>query len=265
MVAAAERLPAALAASLGRRCREIEVVVDNGREVLVVELAKAPSAAEVAIARRTVASGEHVKGIILRGGGQRTVVGDCIIKLEPEDGCAIEADADGFNQVHREQNRKLVAAVCEMTGAAEGMTVLDLFCGAGNFSLPMARQGARVTGVDADALAIAAAGRNAARMGLSDAQFIALKAAETARFFARARYRPDVVTLDPPRNGAAELIEPMARLKPAAVVYVSCDCATLVRDLLALHSFGYEIEQVRAFDFFPNTHHAEVAVRALLT
>lgn len=265
MVAAAERMPVALAASFGRRCREIEVVADNGREVLVVELAKTPSAVEVAIARRAVAAGGHVKGIILRGGRERTVVGDCIITLESEDGCAIEAEADRFNQVNREQNRKLVAAVCEMTGASEGMALLDLFCGAGNLSLPMARRGARVTGVDADALAIDAAGRNAARMGLSDAQFIALKAAETARFFARARYRPDVVTLDPPRNGAAELMEPMARLKPAAVVYVSCDCATLVRDLLALRSFGYEIEQVRAFDFFPNTHHAEVAVRALLT
>ncbi len=265
MVAAAERIPAALAASLGRRCREIEVVADNDREVLVVELAKVPTAAEIAIARRLLSADERVKGIILRGGGDRTALGDCTITLEPEDGCTIEADADRFNQVNREQNRKLVAEVCKMAGAAEGMTVLDLFCGAGNFSLPMARRGARVTGVDADSLAIAAAGRNAQRMGLNDAQFVALKAAETARFFARARYRPDVVTLDPPRNGAAELMEPMARLKPEAIVYVSCDCATLVRDLLALRSFGYEIEQVRAFDFFPNTHHAEVAVRALLT
>jgi 23S rRNA (uracil1939-C5)-methyltransferase len=102
-------------------------------------------------------------------------------------------------------------------------------------------------------------------MELKDAQFIAMKATETARFLTRARYRPDVITLDPPRHGAAELMEPIARLKPAVVVYVSCDCATLLRDLQALRSHRYEIEQVRAFDFFPNTHHAEVAVRALLT
>lgn len=265
MVAAAERIPADLAAKLGRRCREIEVVADNGRVVLVADLAKAPPTAEVAIARRIVEAGDDVKGIILRGGGQRMAVGDCMITIDLEDGCAIEAEADRFNQVNREQNRKLVAAVIEMTRAHDGIAVLDLFCGAGNFTLPIARRGARVTGVDEDHLAIAAAARNAGRMGFKDAQFIAMKAAETALFLTRARYRPDVIILDPPRGGAAELMEPIAQLKPASVVYVSCDCATLVRDLRALHSYRYEIERVRAFDFFPNTHHAEVAVRALLT
>jgi 23S rRNA (uracil1939-C5)-methyltransferase len=142
---------------------------------------------------------------------------------------------------------------------------LDLFCGAGNFSLPLARRGARVTGVDADTLAIAGAQRNAARMGLKDAQFIAMKAAETARFFDRARYRPDLVIVDPPRTGALELMESVARLRPRAVIYVSCDTTTLVRDLQKLCANGYEIHGVRGFDFFPNTHHAEVAVHALLT
>jgi 23S rRNA (uracil1939-C5)-methyltransferase len=187
-----------------------------------------------------------------------------MITIDPEDGCVLEAEADGFNQVNREQNRKLVAAVSEMSQARQGVELLDLFCGGGNFSLPMARRGARVTGVDADPLAIAAATRSAQRLGL-EAQFIAMKATEAAQFFNRAHYRPDVITLDPPRHGAAELMEPLVRLKPKAVVYISCDCATLLRDLQALRSHRYEIAEVRAFDFFPNTHHAEVAVRALLT
>ncbi|HTT77779.1 MAG TPA: class I SAM-dependent RNA methyltransferase [Candidatus Binataceae bacterium] len=265
MVAISESVPANVASQLGRRCRSIEVVADNGREVLIVDLAKTATSAEIAIARRMLESGRGIKGIILRCGGDRITLGDCIITLEPEAGCAIEAEADCFNQVNREQNRKLVAAVIEMAQPREGLAILDLFCGAGNFSVPLARRGARVTAVDADSLAIAAAARNAHRMGLRDTQFIAMKASETARFLARAHYHPDVVTLDPPRHGAAELIAPVARLKPASIIYVSCDCATLVRDLQALHSFGYEIAQVRAFDFFPNTHHAEVAVRALLT
>jgi 23S rRNA (uracil1939-C5)-methyltransferase len=131
--------------------------------------------------------------------------------------------------------------------------------------LPLARRGARVTGVDADRLSIAAAARNALRMELRDTQFIPMEAAGTARFLERARYCPGVVILDPPRAGAAALIEPIARLRPAVVIYASCDCSTLVRDLHALAGYGYQIQQVRAFDFFPNTHHAEVAVRALLT
>ena len=265
MVATADSVPAEFAAKLGRRCREIELVADRGRVVLLADLMKAPIHADLAIARQMVETDVGVKGIILRGGGARIIIGDCAITIDLEDGCAIEADADCFNQVNREQNRKLVATVIEMTEARAAMAVLDLFCGVGNFSLPLARRGARVTGVDADPLAIAAATRNANRMRLTDAQFIPMNAAETARFLDRARYRPDVIILDPPRSGAADLVELIARLRPPSVVYVSCDCATLVRDLRALHSYSYEVKQVRAFDFFPNTHHAEVAVQVLLT
>ena len=212
-----------------------------------------------------LAADPRIKGIILRGGNGRETIGDSAITIEVEPGCAIAAEADLFNQVNREQNRKLVATVLAMAQPRAAIAILDLFCGAGNFSLPLARRGARVTGVDADGLAIAAAARNALQMALPEAQFIPMKAADTARFLERARYRPGVVILDPPRAGAAALIEPIARLRPAIVIYASCDCSTLVRDLQALTNYGYQIEQVRAFDFFPNTHHAEVVVRALLT
>jgi 23S rRNA (uracil1939-C5)-methyltransferase len=206
-----------------------------------------------------------IRGIVLRGGGVREVVGDAKISFELEPACTIEVDADLFSQVNRAQNLRLVATVVAMAEVREGTTVLDLFCGAGNFSLPLARRGARVTGVDADALAIAGAQHNAARMGLREAQFIAMKAAETARFFERAHYRPDLVIIDPPRAGALELMSTVARLRPRAVIYVSCDTTTVVRDLQCLGASGYDIDRVRAFDFFPNTHHAEVAVHALLT
>jgi 23S rRNA (uracil1939-C5)-methyltransferase len=141
--------------------------------------------------------------------------------------------------------------------------VLDLFCGAGNFSLPAARRGAAVMGVDAEALAVAAAARNAARLDLERAEFAAMEAAELARFLLRARYRPEVVIMDPPRSGARELVEPLLRMRAARVIYVSCDVATLARDLRALCAGGYQIAAVRAFDFFPNTHHVEVV--AVLT
>jgi 23S rRNA (uracil1939-C5)-methyltransferase len=264
IVAAAELIPSELAARMGRHCSEIEIVVDGGRVVLIVDLTKAPSK-EIAVARQAIATDERIEGIILRGGGQRVIVGECGITVEPEAGCAIVAEADHFNQVNREQNRKLVATVAGMAEARDGVAILDLYCGTGNFSLPLARRGARVTGADRDPLAIAAAARNADRMGLREAQFLAMAAMEAVLFLGRAHYRPDVVTLDPPRTGALALMEALARLRPRAVVYVSCDCATLVRDLKALRSYRYEIAQVRAFDFFPNTHHAEVAVRALLT
>jgi 23S rRNA (uracil1939-C5)-methyltransferase len=261
------RLPAALAAALGRRCTEIEVVADRGGEVLVAHLARPAGNGERARAQRVIEdhAEPRIRGVVLRSGGAREVIGDATITIELEPGCTIEVDADQFSQVNRDQNRKLITAVLEMAAVDDGTPVLDLFCGAGNFSLPLARRGARVTGVDAEALAIAAAQRNAARMDLCNTQFIAMKAADIARFLERARYRPAVVIVDPPRTGAPDLMEPIARLRPHAVIYASCDTSTLVRDLQSLVASGYEIGRVRAFDFFPNTHHAEVAVHALLT
>jgi len=143
--------------------------------------------------------------------------------------------------------------------------LLDLFCGAGNFSLPAARRGAVVTGVDADALAVADARANALRMQLRDAQFIAMAAAETARFLQRARYRPAVVILDPPRTGAAALMDTVATLGAPRMIYVSCDPPTLTRDLGKLVAKGYRVARVRGFDFFPNTHHIEAVAELLLT
>ncbi|MGH7932558.1 MAG: class I SAM-dependent RNA methyltransferase [Candidatus Binataceae bacterium] len=261
-------LPVELARALGRRCIEVEAVVageGEAGEVLVAHLAQAPGADEVARTRRVFESHGGIRGIVLSGGGEREVVGDATVRVELEAGLVLLADADQFSQVNREQNRKLVAAVMEMAAIGEHVSVLDLFCGAGNFSLPAARRGARVTGVDSDALAVATAARNAARMGFDDARFLAMKAAETARFLERARYRPDTVIVDPPRTGALDLMEAMVRLRPPHLIYVSCDTSTLVRDLQILVANHYQIKRVRAFDFFPNTHHAELVVHALLT
>src|SRR6266851_3931029 len=110
-----------------------------------------------------------------------------------------------------------------------------------------------------------AAAQNAARLQLRETQFVAMKAAETARFLERAHYRPDVIIMDPPRTGAYDLMEPLIRLRPSSVIYVSCDPSTLVRDLQPAIAGGYKVRRVRAFDFFPNTHHVEVVANLLLT
>jgi 23S rRNA (uracil1939-C5)-methyltransferase len=254
-----------LAAALAGRMVEIEIVSAGPQVILIARLKKSLTAADRAAAARAVENGATVAGVVLRARGAREVAGSAAVTIEVEPGLSLEVDADLFSQVNREQNLKLVATVMEMSAAAPGVSVLDLFCGAGNFSLAAARRGARVMGVDADALAAAAAARTAAQLSLGDTQFVAMKAAEFAPFLVRARYRPDVVILDPPRTGAFELIEPIARLNPRTIVYVSCDVATLARDLRALAQRRYKLERVRAFDFFPNTHHIEVAARTVLT
>jgi 23S rRNA (uracil1939-C5)-methyltransferase len=259
------RMPAHLARSLGKRVEEIEVVRDGAREVQVAHLKKPPTEEDLRRARNVLESDGEIAGIVLRAGTSRSTVGDATISIELEDRLSIEVDADLFSQVNRAQNRKLVASVMEMAAIHESSAVLDLYCGAGNFSMPAARRGARVTGVDDDAGAIAAAARNAERLKFSGAQFVAMKASATADFLHRARYRPEVIILDPPRTGALDLMAPIVKLRAASVIYVSCDVTTLARDLRVLTGAGYKIKRVRGFDFFPNTHHVEIAVHALLT
>jgi 23S rRNA (uracil1939-C5)-methyltransferase len=258
-------MPAHLARTLARKLDEIEVVRAGERDVLVGYLKKAPGADEIQRARRVVEANPNLAGIVLRAGDAREVIGDANVQIELERDLSIEADADLFSQVNRAQNIKLVAEVMAMAAPLESTAVLDLFCGAGNFSLPAARRDARVTGVDAEPGAIAAASRNAARLGFGDAQFIAMQAEGTSEFLRRARYRPDTVILDPPRSGAQALMEQIARMRPRNVIYVSCDVTTLARDLRIIIDGEYQIGRVRAFDFFPNTHHVEVAAHLLLT
>ena len=207
------RMPLHLARSLGKRVEEIEVVRDDAREVQVAHLKKPASDEDIRRARNVLESDGEIAGIVLRAGASRATVGDPSISIELEDGLSIDVDADLFSQVNRAQNQKLVATVMEMASIHESSAVLDLYCGAGNFSLPAARRGARVTGVDDDAGAIAAASRNAARLNFGEAQFIAMKASATADFLHRARYRPAVIILDPPRTGAPDLMEPIVKLR----------------------------------------------------
>ncbi len=259
------KLPFELARALKPELEELEIVRSSARVVLAAWLRTAPSRAQVQRARRVMRDDGAIQGIVLSGAGARETVGDPEITADLEEGLSLRAGADLFSQVNPAQNRRLVRTVMEMAAPSEGMKLLDLFCGAGNLSLPAARRGALVTGVDSDARAIAAAAHNAARMGLARAQFLALRAAETARFLLRARYQAETVILDPPRSGAAELMAPVLKLRPRAVIYVSCDAATLARDLRALMAGGYRAARVRAFDFFPQTHHAEIAAHLLLT
>jgi len=264
LVAAPPILAAArLAGALGRNCAEIEVVAGQDGEVLIANLTEAPGAFERKVARDSLENG--ISGLILRCGAIRELFGEVGIRYEAESGCVIEADADLFSQVHRAQNLKLVAAVMQLAELSHDMRVLDLFCGTGNFSLPAARRSARVVGVDHDELAIDVARTNAKRMGLEGTQFIAMRALDGVHFLLRSGYCPEVVILDPPRAGAAYLMGSIARLKARRLIYVSCNPSTLVRDLRQLMLKGYQIRIVRGFDFFPNTHHIEIAASLVLT
>ncbi|MEJ2198778.1 MAG: 23S rRNA (uracil(1939)-C(5))-methyltransferase RlmD [Desulfuromonadales bacterium] len=161
----------------------------------------------------------------------------------------------GFAQVNPMQNRKMVAemlAILDLQGTED---VLELFCGMGNFSLPIARRARRVTGVEEYAPSVASAMRNAAANNLHNVKFRVADAA--AAMTGRKQGDLDLVVLDPPRSGSYQASRQILRARPQRVLYISCDPATLVRDLVPLVHNGYQVLWSRPFDVFPQTWHIE--------
>jgi len=171
-------------------------------------------------------------------------------------------DAACFFQINHELLEPLVR---EATSDAEGESAVDLYCGVGLFTLPLARRFARVTGVEGNASACAFARLNLSDAGLAHAS---VETSDVGAWLAHhaAQVSPvDFVLLDPPRAGAEPAaIAGIVALRPRQISYVSCDPATLARDLRTLIANDYEIVSIRAFDMFPQTHHVETVVRLAL-
>jgi 23S rRNA (uracil1939-C5)-methyltransferase len=164
-------------------------------------------------------------------------------------------DAGCFFQINHALLEPLLR---EGLGDASGETALDLYCGVGLFTLPLARRFARVTGVEGHPASAAYARRNLSQAGLPNA---VVETAAVGQWLA-ARHaglpRVDFLLLDPPRAGAGpEAVRAILELRPARISYVSCDPATLARDLHTLTAGGYRLDTLRAFDMFPQTHHVE--------
>jgi 23S rRNA (uracil1939-C5)-methyltransferase len=135
---------------------------------------------------------------------------------------------------------------------------VDLYCGVGLFTLPLSRHFAHVTGVEAHAKSASLAHESAKAAGLGNITFSGLTVEQWLRRKVDKATAPAVIVLDPPRTGVeAPVIESLLYLQPERIVYVSCDPATLARDAKALIAGGYALQEIRAFDMFPQTHHVE--------
>lgn len=167
-----------------------------------------------------------------------------------------------FYQVNHAQAEKLYALAGEYAGLTGKETVLDLYCGTGTIGLSMASRAGRIIGVEAVEQAVENARENAALGGIENAEFLCKDAAEAAQLLAQRGEQPDVVVLDPPRKGCSpELIHTVADMAPSRIVYVSCDPATLARDLKLFLELGYAIGPITPVDLFPRTKHTETIVK----
>jgi 23S rRNA (uracil1939-C5)-methyltransferase len=163
-----------------------------------------------------------------------------------------------FIQVNAEVNQQLTRTAVDWLDPQPDDRVLDLFCGLGNFSLPLATRAGEVLGIEAEPTLVGAGEANAQRNGLGNVSFAAADLMTTEREPPWARERFDGVLLDPPRSGASEILPAVAALAPARIVYVSCDPATLARDAGELvERFGYRLRRAGVADMFPQTAHVE--------
>ena len=175
------------------------------------------------------------------------------------DPLALQVSPESFLQPNRRVNRLIVRAVLEMAALPEGGRAVDLFCGAGNFAVPLAGRAGRVVGIESNPFAVKDAEANAKEAGLDNTLFIKSEAgrAEADEILGALGGRPDLVLLDPPRRGALETIPLAAALRPSRIVYISCNPATFARDARDISLAGYRMEAALIAPMFPNTAHVE--------
>ena len=197
-----------------------------------------------------------------------TVLGDDYITLYGpgyiEDtlcGLQFRLSSRSFYQVNHHQAQRLYEAAIAQAQITKKDLVLDLYCGVGTITLAMAKAAGKVIGVEVVEQAVLDARENAARNGIENAEFFCADAGKAALELEEKGVTPDVVVVDPPRKGLnADAIEAMARMQPKRIVYVSCDPATLARDVALLKEKGYQVTSAQAADLFPRCAHVESIV-----
>ncbi len=249
--------------SIRQRLPQIELAIGDGADVLVLRVLDPPSVADEGILR---AFGEHHRlYLYLQPGGPHTArpfhpaEGVDLHYALPEFDVRIYFEPTDFTQVNHAINQVLVRRALRLLEARSGEHVADMFCGIGNFSLPLARSGAQVLGIDGAAELVGRAETNAERNGLSGRTRFAtmdLFKIDAARLAALGPF--DRMLIDPPRDGAVELVKALGDGSPERIVYVSCNPGTLARDAAVLvQTKGYALTAAGVVNMFPHTAHVE--------
>jgi 23S rRNA (uracil1939-C5)-methyltransferase len=240
---------------------QVEVAAGDDAAALVFRVMQAPTAGD--LDKLAAFGSAHAVQIFLQSGGLDTIkpLREDYPPLEyaiDEGRFKLQFGPSDFVQVNRDINVSMVAAAVELLQPGPTDTVLDLFCGLGNFTLPFAARAARVVGVEGDAALVAKARDNADRNALPGVEFHVDNLFEPARCGDWMKNTYDLVFLDPPRAGASEIMERMAQWRPRRVVYISCHPGSLARDAgILVESQGYRLTGAGVMDMFPHTTHVE--------
>jgi 23S rRNA (uracil1939-C5)-methyltransferase len=249
--------------SVRERVPQVELAAGDERAALTFRVMQTPDAGDLS---KLQAFGSRLKvDIYLQSGGPDTVrplqeaAGERPAPLRyAVDGgrIALEFGPSDFIQVNREVNLAMIEAAARHLDPGPQDSVLDLFCGLGNFTLALGRRARGVLGVEGDASLVAKARANAFANGIA-AEFVVDDLFEPRRFGPWAERAYDLVLLDPPRAGAIAIMERMPQWGPRRVVYISCHPGSLARDTAVLVAQGFKLSGAGVLDMFPHTTHVE--------
>lgn len=245
--------------ALRTHIQHIEIVEsDEDRAIVLIgkaegELSPDDDQANCRFLERT----KEVSGLILFGRGWRRSWGQGTILIHSEDGLKMEVDGEVFSQVNREANSRLVDGFLQWGEFDHQDRVLELYSGAGNFTLPMARRARAVTAVEGDPRSLENGRSNGRLNRLENIRWIRSHVPRAIKQLRAKSAGFSKIVLNPPRSGAKGLEDDLASLGAEKILYVSCNPATLARDLAALSKKGYRLTRVRPIDLFPHTFHVE--------
>lgn len=249
----------------------IKTAVATGEVLVVIVSALQPTEELKRVAEKILSEIPSVKGVVhnLNTDKDNTVLGAVYTTLAGKDaieeilcGVRFKVSSASFFQVNPEQAEQLYDAALHASQVTKDDTVLDAYCGVGTMSILFAKKASKVIGVEAVPEAIEDARVNALKNGIKNTSFHAALAEE---FIQRSDEKIDIVILNPPRKGCdPALIEKVGAMRLKRIVYVSCDPATLARDLRLLADKGWTLESVEPFDMFPQTAHVET-IATLIT
>jgi 23S rRNA (uracil1939-C5)-methyltransferase len=237
----------------------LEVVTgDQPNEIVIVgQTAGAFNSRDSAICQRFLEENQLINGLIVRGRDWRQTWGEVAVSVIPEDGLCLRVDGDVFTQVNSQGNRQLLKELLAAADFSRDDRVLELYSGAGNFTQSIATRVGNVVAVEGYRPGFESGKHNAEAKGMTNIHWICSPVPAALGQLKKQRQRFSKIVLDPPRSGAKGLEDDLAALGAKKILYISCNPATLARDLAALAKQGYSLRTVQPIDLFPHTFHVE--------
>ena len=245
---------------------EVEIVESDagGRVVLVGKVDGNIIPEDDSANTRFLDSHGEIQGLVLFGRGCRRAWGQGKVLVDCEDGLKMDVDAEVFIQVNRDGNRRLVRELLEWGEFGDQDRVLELYSGAGNFTLPVARRAKAIVAVEGYPRAVENGRSNSQANGLENIRWVNSHVPRAAKQLRSRRESFSKIILNPPRSGAKGLEDDLASLGAEKIFYVSCNPSTLARDLAALGKKSYRTKRIRPVDLFPHTFHVETLAELML-